>query len=75
MTFDPDNPPIPSDAVFIPWGAILALRIEWHRDRRSGLPVRPWREVRDEFIAVYLAERKRTPRSGDDEAAPDEVCR
>jgi hypothetical protein len=72
MTFDPDNPPIPPDAVFVPWGAIVALRIEWHRNRRTGISVRPWRGVRDEFIAAYLAERERAARSGGHERAPDQ---
>jgi hypothetical protein len=63
MTFDPDNPPISPDAVFVPAGPMISLRIEWHRNRRAGIPVPPWREVRDEFIATYLAERSRTDRT------------
>jgi hypothetical protein len=73
MTFDPDNPPIPPDTIFIPWGAIVALRIEWHRKRRAGISVQPWREVRDEFVAAYLAGRDLAARSGADEATPDGV--
>jgi hypothetical protein len=73
MDFDPDNPPISPNAVFVPSGPIISLRIEWHRNRRAGISVRPWREVRDEFIASYLAERKRTARtvSGQDAGTLD----
>lgn len=75
MTFDPDNSPIPPDAVFVPWGAIIKLRVEWHRKRREGSPVRPWRDVRDECVKAYLAERERPARSGGDEPAPEEAQR
>jgi hypothetical protein len=75
MTFDPDNPPISPDAIFIPWRLIFLLRIEWHHNRREGISVRPWCEVRDEFVATYLAERERTARtsSGPDASTPAEV--
>ncbi len=59
MVFDADNPPIPPDAVFVPSRPIFALRVEWHRSKRAGIAVRPWREVCDEFVAQYLAERER----------------
>lgn len=54
MTFDPDNPPLQSDAVLIPWRLILEVRTKWHKAIRAGLPVRPWAEVRAEAIENYL---------------------
>jgi hypothetical protein len=66
MVFDPDNPPIPPDAILLPSGPIFVLRCNWHRDKRAGIPVRPWREVVDEHVAAYLAERKRVVQADTD---------